>query len=280
MLRNPVHRHDVRQVDFGRSGARQFYFRFFGGFFQSLQCHRVLAQVYAFFGFELIGQPIDNYVVEVITSEVGISVGRFYFEYAISQFKNRYIERTATEVEYGDFHIFICFVETVGQSCGSRFVDNTAHIQAGDFARFFGCLTLRVVEVSRYGNNGFVDLLSQIVFGRFFHFLKDHGRYFLRRIKTPVDVDTRHIVFAAYYFIRYTGDFVLDLIEVFTHETFDREDRTSRVGDSLTFGGVAHFTFATIYKCNNRRSRSTAFAVCYDNRIVAFHDGNTRVGCS
>ena len=145
-----------------------------------MQGHRILTQVYAFVVLELIGQPVDDYVVEVITTQVSITVGRFYFEYTVAQFQDRDIERTTTQVEYGDFHIFVSLVETVGQSGSRRFVDDTAYVQPGNLTGLLRSLTLRVVEVGRYRNHGIGYLLTQIVFGCFFHFLQNHGRNLLR----------------------------------------------------------------------------------------------------
>ena len=55
-------------------------------------------------------------------------------------------------------------------------------IQTGDFTRFFCCLALRIVEISRNSDNGIGYFLAKIIFCRLFHFLKYHGRNFLRRV--------------------------------------------------------------------------------------------------
>ncbi len=65
--------------------------------------------------FELIGQPFDNHLVEIVTTEVGVAVGRFYFEYAVAKFENRNIERTTAKIEYSYLRIFLFLVEAVGQ---------------------------------------------------------------------------------------------------------------------------------------------------------------------
>jgi hypothetical protein len=73
---------------------------------------------------------------------VGVTVGGFYFEDAFAQFQDGNIERTATEVEYGDLHVLVGFVQTVGQSGGRGFVHDAAHFQTGNFTGFLGGLTL------------------------------------------------------------------------------------------------------------------------------------------
>ena len=88
VLWNAVDGHDIRQVDFGRSGARQFDFCLFGSFFKTLESHRVLTEVDAFFFLEFVGEPVDDDVVEVVAAEVCVSVGRFYFEDAVAEFED------------------------------------------------------------------------------------------------------------------------------------------------------------------------------------------------
>jgi hypothetical protein len=42
-----------------------------------LQGHWVLTQINAFVFLEFVGQPVDDYLVEVITTQVRITIGRF-----------------------------------------------------------------------------------------------------------------------------------------------------------------------------------------------------------
>ena len=142
VLWNTIHRHDVGQVDLGRGRARKFDFGLFGGLFQPLQCHRVFSQIDIVLFLELIGHPVDDHMVEVITTEVGITVGRFYLEDTVAQLQDGDIERTTTQVIHGDLHILVCLIQTVSQSSGRRFVDDTADFQASDFTGLFGGLTL------------------------------------------------------------------------------------------------------------------------------------------
>ena len=65
---------------------------FFSSFFQTLQSHRIFSQIYCFIFLEFFCQPVDDHLIKVITTKVGITVGRFYFKYAIAQFQDRNIE--------------------------------------------------------------------------------------------------------------------------------------------------------------------------------------------
>ena len=44
-------------------------------------------------------------MVEIIAAQVRIAVSRFHFEHAVAQLRIENIERTAAQVEDGDFHV-------------------------------------------------------------------------------------------------------------------------------------------------------------------------------
>lgn len=92
----------------------------------------------------------------------------------------------------------------------------------------------------------------------------------MRSIKTSVDIYTWGIIVTFHYFIRDTGYFLLYLIPSFTHETLDRKNSTLRVSDCLTFCRITYFTFATVDKCNDRRSSTFTFTVCDYYRFITF----------
>ncbi|CDB58410.1 putative uncharacterized protein [Bacteroides ovatus CAG:22] len=279
MLRHTTHRHDIRQVDFCTCRRGKLNLSFFSSFFQTLQSHRILSQVSTFVVLEFLYQPIDDYLVEVITTQVSVTICRKYFKHTTTKFEDRDIECTTTKVEYSNLHIFVSLIQTVSKSCGCRFVYNTFYFQTSNLSGFLSSLTLRVGKICRNGDNCFCYFLTEIVFGSFLHFLKNHCRNFLRSVQTSVDVNTRSVIITFHYFIRNTSYLLLYLIPSFTHETFDREDCTCRVRNSLTFCRITHLTFTAIYESDNRRSRTFTFTVCNYYRFVTFEYGNTRV-CS
>src|SRR5690606_15004918 len=87
VLGNAVHWHDVRQVDLRGGGGAKLNLGLLGSILQALKGHRVLAQVNTFVVLELICQPVDDNLVEVIATQVGIAVGALHFEDAIAQLK-------------------------------------------------------------------------------------------------------------------------------------------------------------------------------------------------
>jgi len=60
-----------------------------------LQGHGVFPEVEAFFFLELVGQPIDDGMVEVISAKVSVTIGRFYFEDTFAELEDRDVESSA-----------------------------------------------------------------------------------------------------------------------------------------------------------------------------------------
>ena len=103
-------RSDKGQVDLGAQGGRKLDLRFLSRFFQALQRLTILPQVNAVFPAELIGYPIDDAVVEVVSAQVGIAVGRLDFKDAVRDLKNRNIKGAAAQVIDRD-NAFVAFAQ-------------------------------------------------------------------------------------------------------------------------------------------------------------------------
>ena len=159
-----------------------------GRFLQALQGHAVLAEIDAFLLLELVGQEVDDHLVEVVTTEVGVAVGRQDLEDAVRQVEDRDVVGAAAEVVDGDLLVAL-LVETVGERRGGRLVDDAQHVQTGDAAGVLGGITLGVVEVGRDGDDRLVDLLAQIRFGVGLQLLQDHRRDFLRAVPLVAHLD-------------------------------------------------------------------------------------------
>ena len=138
-----VDRHDIGQVNLGRGGVRELDLGFLGRLFQTLHRHGVLREVStAVLVLELLHEPVDDTMVEVITAQVRIAVGSLYLEDAVTQFEHADIVRTATAVEDDNLHILVRLIQTICQGSGCRLVDNTAYIETGNLTGFLGSLTL------------------------------------------------------------------------------------------------------------------------------------------
>ena len=169
---------DERQVDVGLLRAGELDLRLLGGFLQALQRHPVLAQIDAFALLELVGQPVDDDLVEVVAAEVGVAVGGEHLEDAVGEIEDRDVVGAAAEVVDGDFLVAL-LLETVGQGRGGRLVDDALDVETGDLAGVLGRLALRVVEVGRDGDHGAVDLVAEIGLGVGLQLLQNHRGDFL-----------------------------------------------------------------------------------------------------
>src|SRR4029079_18992993 len=75
VLRTGLIRRDERQVDLGLHGARELDLGLLGGFLQTLKRVAIAAQVDALVLLELVDEPIHDPGVEVVTTEVRVTVG-------------------------------------------------------------------------------------------------------------------------------------------------------------------------------------------------------------
>ena len=116
-------RRDEGQVDFGFLGRRKLDLCLFRGFLQALQRKLVAAQVNALFLAEFIGQIVNNALVEILTTQEGVTIGGFHFEHAIANFQHGNVESAATKVINRDGAALFLF-HTVGQRGGRRFIDD------------------------------------------------------------------------------------------------------------------------------------------------------------
>ena len=209
---------------------------------------------------------------------MGVAVGRFDLENAVSELQDGDIEGTAAEVEDSHLHIFVLLIEAVREGRRGRLVDDAPHLEASDFARLLGCLALGVAEVCGYRDYRLVDGGAEVVFGGLLHLLKDHRRDLLRRIEAAVDVDPRGVVVTLYDFVRYALYLFLHAVVALAHEAFDGEDGLERVGDRLAFCRIADFALAVICKRHYGRGGAFPLAVDDDRRLFTLHYGYAAVG--
>jgi hypothetical protein len=71
---------------------------FSGALLEPLERHPVLAQVDALLLLELVGQEVDDHLVEVVAAEVGVAVGRRDLEDALGEVEDRDVVGAAAEV--------------------------------------------------------------------------------------------------------------------------------------------------------------------------------------
>ena len=267
-----------RQIDFGLHGGRELDLGTLGSVTQALQGHLVAlaAQVEAFVLLELVDEPIDQALVNVVAAEVGITIGRLHFDDAFSDFQNRDIEGSATEVIDGDGFIF-SFVESVGECGCRRLVDDALDFEAGNLSGVFGRLPLCVVEICRHRDDRFGDLLAEIVFRSLLQLLQDHrrdlGRGVLLALRQHADVIALTDDFVGDHF-HFLGDFIVAA----SHEPLDRVNRVLRVCNRLALGDLSDESLAGLGESDYRWGSAPSFFIGNDLGLATLHDGNAGVG--
>ena len=222
VLGHSVHRHDVREVDFRTRCAGQFNLGLLSRLLQSLKGHGVFAQVQpAVFALELVHEPFDDGLVEVVSAQVGVSIGGQHFKDAISKLEDADVVGSSTKVKNHNFLVGGFFVHAVSKGCGGGLVDDALDLETGDFACFFGGLTLAVVEIRRHGDHCASDFLAQVLFCRTLHLLKHHGRNFLWGVFAVVDGHAWGVVVSFDHVVGHPAGFLLDFTEGGSHEAFD-----------------------------------------------------------
>ena len=245
---------------------------------QTLQSHLVAlaAQVEPFILLELVNQPIHQPLIDVVAAQVRVSVGGLHLDDAFAHFEHRNIKRAATKVVDGD-GLVLALVEPVGQRGRSRFVDDSLHFKSCDSPGIFGSLPLRVVKVSRHGDDRLGDFLAEIVFRRLLQLLQDHRRNLRRSVLLPLRHDGQ-VVAVPLDLVRDHLQFFADLVVAASHEPLDRENRVLRIGNSLPLSDLPHQPFAGFGESDNRRRSPPTFFVRYNFRLSTLHNRDAGVG--
>src|SRR5262249_23838021 len=226
---------------------------------------------------ELIDDPLDQSLVNVVSAQVRVAVCRFHLDHALTDFQDRDVEGPAPEVEDRD-GLVLLLVQAVSQRRRRRLIDYAQHVQAGDLAGVLGGLALRIVEVGRDSDDGLRDFLAQIIFGRLLQLLQYHGRDFRWRIFLPPGHYAHVSIRSLSDFVRNLPDLIADFIKPAAHEAFYRIDCIFRVGDRLTLRHLANQTVAVFGESHHRRRGAPPLRIGDNDRLTAFHNGDDRVG--
>ena len=268
---------DEREVDRRLRGRGELDLRLLRGLLQALERHRVVAEVDAFVLLELVGDVVDEALVEVVAAEVGVAVGGLDFEDAVAELEDRDVVRAAAEVVDGHHLVFALAVEAVGEGSGGGLVDDALDGEAGDLAGFLRGRPLRVVEVGGDRDDGLRHLLAEVVFGGLLQLLEDHRRDLLRRVDPLVDLDAGRAAVALDDFVRHGLHLLGHFAVLAAHEALDGEDGVVGVGDGLALGRGADEALAILLEGDDGRRRPAAFRVRDDDGFGAFHHGDDGV---
>jgi len=94
-----------------------------------------------------LDEVLDDAVIEIFTSKMGVTSGGQNLEDTVVDGEKRNIEGSSSEIVDDDLRFTTLLVETVGDGGGGRLVDDTEDLETGDGSGILGGLTLSVVEV-------------------------------------------------------------------------------------------------------------------------------------
>jgi len=193
---------------------------------------------------------VDEDVVEVFTTEMGVTIGGLDLEDAVLDGQERHVKSATTEIEDENVALALSLlVETVGNGGGGGLVNDTLDVEASDGTGILGGLTLRVVEVSWDGDDGVVDSLAEVSLSDLLHLGEDHGGDLLSLellgFALEVDADERLLTGARLDAEGPESDVILDgtVRELATDKTLSIEDGVSGISGGLIFGCVADQSF-------------------------------------
>jgi NAD-specific glutamate dehydrogenase len=170
-------------------------------------------------------------------------------------------------------------LEPIGQRGGGRLVNNAQHFEPGDPPGVFGGLALRVVEISRDGDDGLRHLFTEVGLGGLPHPGQNEGADLARAVALAADLDPGIAIVAADDSVRNQALVLLDhrVVVAAADQPLDREDRVLRVGDRLAARRLPDQYLAGARETNHRRRRARPFGVLDHLGLAAFHHGNTRI---
>lgn len=122
-----------------------------------------------------LGEEVDDALVEILTTQVGVTGGSQNLEDTLVDGQEGNIESTTTKVVDDDLALTLGLVKTVGDSGGGRLVDNAENVKSGNDTSILGGLALVVVEVGGNSDDGVGDLLAKVGLGDLLHLAQDHG---------------------------------------------------------------------------------------------------------
>ena len=269
---------NVWEVNFNFRSSTELFLSLFCLILDALHSGSITAKVDAGITLEAVEDIINNLVVEVFATKVGIAVCGLYFEDAVAEFEDGNIESTATKVEDNNLLVFVLF-ETISKSGCGRLVNNTANFEAGNLTSILRSLALRIVEVSRNCNDSFSHSLAEEGLCVCLNLRKNHSGNFFWSI------------FFAAEFNRDASTLLYDLVwgvllvvlnffvvKFATNETLDTIDSILWVSDALALRNLTDEAVTLLRDSYNGRGRTIAFAVCDNFWFACDHIGECRVG--
>ena len=215
----------------------------------------IFSQVNTLLTLELIGSPVHNSLIPVITAEVCVTVRGLDLDHAFTHFQDRDIECASTQIEDQDRFVLL-LIEAICQGGGCGLVDDAHHFKTGDLACILRRLALAVIKIRRDGDHGLRHRLAKIGLGIGLKLGQNHRADFLRAVFPVRDRDLYPYVVcrSLYYFIGNHLAFDFGLFKMAADKAFDGIDRIFRIDDGLALGGLTDQTLIILIECHDRRA--------------------------
>lgn len=94
-----------------------------------------------------LGKVVDDALIEILTTEMGVTSGSQNLENALVDGQKRDIKGTTTKIVDNDLSLLLSLVQTIGDSGGGGLVDNSEDVQTGNDTGILGSLALVVLWV-------------------------------------------------------------------------------------------------------------------------------------
>jgi len=192
---------------------------------------------------------VDKDVVEILTTEMGVTIGGLDLEDTILNLEEGDIESATTEIEDENVLLTLAlFVETVSDSGSGGLVDDSLDGETSDGTGILGGLSLGVIEVSGDSDDSVVDGLSEVSLGDFLHLDEDHSGDLLSLellgLTLEVDLDEGLLRGSGDDLERPEGHVGLDglVAKLATDESLGIEDSVGGVSGGLVLGRVTDET--------------------------------------
>ena len=191
------------------------------------------------------------------------------------QAQNRNVKRAATQVVHGK-HPFAAVVQAVGNGSRCGFVDQAQHIEASQLGGVFGGLALRVIKISRHGDDG----AKQIVVERVFSAVAQGGQYvgadFYWAFR-PCNCLHLHHAARIYQGIRQLAG-VSNVLQRPTHQSLGRSNGIARVLGLMLQGFIANLSALGIGIAHHTRKHDPALRIGQAFGQAIAHRCHQRVG--
>mmetsp|Transcript_27977 Transcript_27977/g.41494 ORF Transcript_27977/g.41494 Transcript_27977/m.41494 type:complete len:438 (-) Transcript_27977:128-1441(-) len=232
-----------------------------------------------------LDEELHDTLIEILSSQMGISVGSKYLEYSIINGKKGNIECSTSKIEYKNIGFSSGLVHTVSNCSSGRLVDNTLNLHSRNSSSILGSLTLSIVEVSRNGNNSVMDILSEESLGGLLHLLQDHGGNLLGSeillFSSNSNLNNRLVIVRNNFVWNKLLIRLNRFVRVITsNETLYVKDGIFGVDGSLVLCSISNKTVSVVHESNVRRS-NTVTLVIGDNFYASILEySNTGIGGS